>query len=171
MAVTTVTFRRFWSGCYALLPNWSKWHSIWTSRIEICVRHWPFWSLEWSKNEAFVLYHFQLKTVFTPATWVFPPNPFEPGKVRSYPSFTCSPDLKDKTVHFTIFQAIAISSTLYCLLKRNHIQRLWWDDSFVVVLPLVCILWRFVCSFEILVSQWWVIVCRGGSYQLWMMSR
>ena len=28
MTVTTVTFRHFWSSCYALLPNWSKWHSI-----------------------------------------------------------------------------------------------------------------------------------------------
>ena len=27
MTVTTITFRRFWSSCYALLPNWSKWYS------------------------------------------------------------------------------------------------------------------------------------------------
>ena len=32
MAVTTVTFRRFWSGCYALLTNWSKWHSTTTAK-------------------------------------------------------------------------------------------------------------------------------------------
>ncbi|KIJ96699.1 hypothetical protein K443DRAFT_633963 [Laccaria amethystina LaAM-08-1] len=39
-------------------------------------------------------------------------------------------------ITLTIFQAIAISSTLYRLLRRYRIQRLWWDD-YVVVIPLV----------------------------------
>lgn len=39
-------------------------------------------------------------------------------------------------ITLTIFQAIAISSTLYRLWRRYRIQRLWWDD-YVVVIPLV----------------------------------
>ena len=44
MTVTTVTFRRFWSGCYALLPNWSKWYSI----LARCSRgnFWSWWRLQ-----------------------------------------------------------------------------------------------------------------------------
>lgn len=80
--------------------------------------------------------------VFTPTTLLLlkhgSPRPIRSSLERyaHTPSFTCSPDLKDNTVTLTIFQAIAISSTLYRLFRRYRIQRLWWDD-YVVVIPLV----------------------------------
>jgi len=85
--------------------------------------------------------HANLGAVFTPAILLLKhgsPRPIRSGleKYAHYPSFTCLPDLKDKTVTLTIFQAIAISSTLYRLVRRYRIQRLWWDD-YVVVIPLV----------------------------------
>ena len=76
----------------------------------------------------------------TPATLLLKhgsPRPIR-SSLEKYAHTSASPVrlISNKTVTLTIFQAIAISSTLYRLWRRYRIQRLWWDD-YVVVIPLV----------------------------------